>query len=104
MRLSITKDFAEHTAIQKALYRLSGRASFEVNDQGKEWAIEVFPNQDQAGDDILHDLRTEILDQNLRAIVRQETQTIRELILAHAFSKTTITSESSDHADSSDAA
>lgn len=35
----------------------------------------------------LHDLQTEVLDQDLRERIKAETAPIRNLILAHAFSK-----------------
>ena len=41
----------------------------------------------------------EVLDQELRELVAQETQAVRDLILAHAFSKTSLLSTESEEAD-----
>ena len=41
----------------------------------------------------------EVLDQDLREIIAQDTQAVRDLILAHAFSKTALLSTESEGAD-----
>jgi His-Xaa-Ser system protein HxsD len=37
---------------------------------------------------VIQDFRKEVLDQHLRARIAKETESIRHLILAHAFSRT----------------
>jgi His-Xaa-Ser system protein HxsD len=43
---------------------------------------------DQVMDQVVASFRKELLDQDLRATIRVETKEVRNLILAHAFSRT----------------
>jgi His-Xaa-Ser system protein HxsD len=42
---------------------------------------------------IVADFRKEVLDQDLRESLKKETEQVRNLILAHAFSKTALVSD-----------
>lgn len=74
-------------AVKKALYRLSGRAIFELRDTADEWEVEFFPRDGWSRSDVEESLNASVLDEDLREIVRRETETIRNLLLAHAFSR-----------------
>lgn len=80
--------------IKKACYKFSSEFSvrFEKIDEEQ---IKVFFNFDlsinhERKDEIINQFHKELLDQNLREIVFKETENVRNLILAHAFSKTTL--------------
>lgn len=42
---------------------------------------------------VVNDFKKEVLDQDLRERLKAETETVRNLILAHAFSKTGLTDQ-----------
>jgi len=81
-------------AIQKACHRFSNLASFEVRFECKDDAASISvvvaplasnPTEDLT--DLALRLRNEALDQQLREQIRAQTEGVRNLILAHAFSK-----------------
>jgi len=96
---SLTLEFDSNaftlSAVQKACYRFTNVASFEIRleTQNSKTAILVVAtnlgSKSVAGLDHLKKLiRNEALDQQLREQISAETQDVRNLILAHAFSKT----------------
>lgn len=96
---SLTLEFDSNaftlTAVQKACYRFTNVASFEVRVETKDnkSAILVIVTtlglKSEVGLEHLKKLiRNEALDQQLREQISADTQDVRNLILAHAFSKT----------------
>jgi His-Xaa-Ser system protein HxsD len=86
-------------AVQRAAYRFSDRASAEIRAQGEdiECTLTCFDCEDGSGheriDALVADFRTEVLDQVLRARIRAETEAVRNMILALAFSETGLVNE-----------
>ncbi|MDG1288072.1 MAG: His-Xaa-Ser system protein HxsD [Rickettsiales bacterium] len=75
--------------VKKALYKFADKAGFEISQNGKEITVSIIKHSDDDNvNSLLNQLRNEVIDQDLRQLVAQETSTIRELILANAFSKT----------------
>lgn len=82
-------------AVQKACHRFSNVASFEVQvrraDTREIFQVTALPLREKTEGGMEHlgkQLRNEALDQQLREQVRAQTEGVRNLILAHAFSKT----------------
>lgn len=79
-------------ALLKACYRFSDRFVFDVKSEASKIEVHVESRRHDISPEALHlamqDFRTEVLDQNLREKVRAETESVRNLILAHAFSRT----------------
>jgi len=80
-------------AVKKAAYRYINEFSVEIND--REHVIEctlIFPVKQNADDieRLVSEFRKEVLDQDLRESLKKETEKVRNLILAHAFSKTAL--------------
>lgn len=77
-------------AVQRAAYRLSDRASCEFTVDNGSLEVDLTPvgNGDAAA--LLAELRNESLDQILRARIRDETAEVRNLVLALAFSRTSL--------------
>lgn len=82
-------------AVQKACYRFTDVASFEVRlettgiDSKILVVMTALGSKSEVGLEHLKKLiRNEALDQQLREQISAETQGVRNLILAHAFSKT----------------
>jgi His-Xaa-Ser system protein HxsD len=87
--VSFDRSAASLDAIQRAIYRLSDRLSCDISTTESAITVAVHPAEPDADiEQLLGDLRNEILDQTLRERVRAETTDVRNLILALAFSKT----------------
>lgn len=86
--LTFAAQTASVDAIQRAAYRFSDRFSCELIPGEDEHRCMLTAVGDDAVGDHVADFRTEVLDQALRERIRAETEPIRTMILAHAFSKT----------------
>ncbi|MGZ8934966.1 MAG: His-Xaa-Ser system protein HxsD [Methylobacter sp.] len=77
--------------IKRALYRFADRCSFDIErlDKQTKVTLHVASGLPQtAMDELCSRIRNEVLDQDLRDSISQETANIRTLILANAFSNT----------------
>jgi His-Xaa-Ser system protein HxsD len=87
--LSFDRSIASPDAIQRAVYRLSDRLSCDIVARESVVEVTVHPiDPDAPLEQLLGDLRNEVLDQTLRERVREETTDVRNLVLSLAFSKT----------------
>lgn len=80
------------TAIKKAAYKFSDRCWFSIESQNQRVSVTVdlkdsCPSTLQ---DVLGEFSNEVLDQDLREQISRETEALRNLIVAHAFSRTSI--------------
>lgn len=83
-------------AIKKAAYRFANQAAVEISPSDAEISCRFhfsLPVTDAEVQNLLNDFRIEVLDQDLRASIAAETASVRNVILAYAFSKTGIQSE-----------
>jgi len=83
-------------AIQRAAYRFSDRLALDLKRVNGEFVCTLLINDElrDGADEIAADFRTEVLDQVLRERIRSETEDVRNLILALAFSNTGLTEAS----------
>ena len=87
----LTFDASMHSAdaIQRAAYRLSDRLSCDLIAEGDTLRCTLhLPPESGDVPSVVADFRNEVLDQTLRERIRNETQEVRNLILALAFSNT----------------
>lgn len=79
--------------IKKAIYKLAIFGSFEIREADSEFVV-YFKSIEALNSDSakIFEARfhAEVIDQNLREIIRKETENVRLLILANAFSKTSL--------------
>lgn len=79
-------------AIEKACYRFSDRLVFDIKTDQDRLLVEIgsrAPEINPVTFELhVNDFRSEALDQNLREKIKSETAGVRNLILAHAFSRT----------------
>jgi His-Xaa-Ser system protein HxsD len=82
-------------AIQRAAYRLCDRISLELTDEGAEYQCLLRPVREgtsiSASD--IESFRVEVLDEVLRERIRRETEPVRNVILALAFSEADVQGE-----------
>jgi His-Xaa-Ser system protein HxsD len=77
--------------VKKAAYRYVDKFSvdFELNGAVLNCALSFVEGvSDRAAMNVVDEFKKEVLDQDLRERIKAETAPIRNLILAHAFSKT----------------
>ncbi len=79
----------EIEAIQKAAYRFIDRMSvkFDVSETRIRCTL-CLDSGGKDADGLVQNFHKEVLDQHLRMKIASETESIRHLILAHAFSRT----------------
>ena len=91
MQSRLAFDAAVHhvEAIQKAAYRFIDRLTIVISQQDNHFVCEVEPNPGLKlpVDEVLSDFKREVLDQELRFKIKNETEAARNLILAYAFSQ-----------------
>jgi His-Xaa-Ser system protein HxsD len=84
------------TAVKKAAYRYLDRfsAAISIDDKHITCILTLTTPLDPAAcARLLEDFRKEVLDQDLREVLKVETEAIRNLILAYAFSQTAMPSD-----------
>jgi His-Xaa-Ser system protein HxsD len=85
-------DAACHTCddVQRAAYKFIDRCSAVVSliDGSIHCDLEFDLENAPTADALVQELRKEVLDQTLRSRIKKETEPVRNLILAHAFSRT----------------
>ncbi len=82
-------------AVKKAAYKYidSFSADISVKDDEVRCLLNfTSPRSDESCARLVDDFKKEVLDQDLREKLKAETEPVRNLILAHAFSKTGIVS------------
>ncbi|MBK8217591.1 MAG: His-Xaa-Ser system protein HxsD [Myxococcales bacterium] len=79
-------------AVQKAAYKLAALATIHIAERGPEKLTLTFmfaePKGEEAARSVGRRFLEELLDQELREAVRAQTEPLRMLVLAHAFSRT----------------
>lgn len=78
-------------AVKKAAYRHLRVFSAAIDMQGDQITCQLVfssPVSDEDGHRLVEDFKKEVLDQDLRERLKSETEAVRNVILAHAFSKT----------------
>lgn len=79
------------TAVLKSAYRFSGRAYLHVQDAGQgKVDVWVRTKNGDAAETIVGEFLNDLLDQRLREVVAAETRSERDLIMAHALSRTNL--------------
>lgn len=75
--------------VERAAYRFIDRLTIVLSQADGQVICEVGPANNTEGqiDGHIADFKRELLDQKLRAQIKQETESVRNLILSLAFSK-----------------
>ncbi len=76
-------------ALQRSAYAVAAEMTADIRVSGADYACTLFPrNQDTPDDELKHRFRAEVNDQILRARIAKETEPLRNLVFALAFSQT----------------
>jgi His-Xaa-Ser system protein HxsD len=88
-RVSFDQLTVELDSLQKAAYALADLMTVDISVVGDRYVCELFPRYADADFDVLaHRMRSEVIDQTLRFRIARETEPLRNLIFALAFSRT----------------
>lgn len=89
-RLELDKAVYRLEAVQKAAYRFIDRVSVLISQEGDKLVCEMtlIKGGGDPPEALLGDFKRELLDQELRLKIKEETAPARDLILAYAFSRT----------------
>ena len=82
-------------AVKKAAYKYLVKFSADIKLGIGSLTVRVEFDQKIAENEhlaIINDFKKEVLDQDLREIIKRETEGYRNLVLAHTFSKTSLIS------------
>jgi His-Xaa-Ser system protein HxsD len=94
--LAFDRKVYEVEAVKKAAYRFIDQFSVQISLADDIIQCEfTFPanKTDESIEYSLSEFKKELLDQDLRSSIKKETEGVRNLILAHAFSKTSLVNE-----------
>ena len=77
-------------AVQKAAYRFIDRLTILISQSEGVTLCEItqIDGKKQLIDLVISDFKRELLDQQLRFQIKKETEQVRNLVLAYAFSRT----------------
>jgi len=94
--LTFDKKVYEVESVKRAAHRFSDRFSVNISLTNELIKCEFSFPANKTGESIeysLSEFKKELLDQDLRSSIKRETEGVRNLILAHAFSKTSLVNE-----------
>jgi His-Xaa-Ser system protein HxsD len=102
--VTIDLDVYRTSAVKKAAYRLGDRCSAKIETlPGGRLAVTLKPKSETIRpEDLEAAFLQEVLDQDLRETIAQETERVRNLLMAHAFSGLSAGDEASESADHRD--
>jgi His-Xaa-Ser system protein HxsD len=76
-------------ALQRSAYAMAAEMTVDIRVSGADYVCTLFPRtQDIATDQLKHRFRAEVNDQILRVRIAKETEPLRNLVFALAFSQT----------------
>lgn len=100
--LSVDLTVYSLNCIKRSAYRFTDRFALDLKIDGNQ-AVCVFSFDSKLSNDaqaaVIGQFQKEMLDQDLRESIREETKDVRNLILAHAFSRTGLINDVSLPAD-----
>ena len=89
MKIEVDETIYSMEAVQKAAYRFIDRLTILISKSGQLIVCDIEPVDGTAPDfDVtVANFKRELLDQQLRKQIKEETESARNLILAYAFSR-----------------
>jgi His-Xaa-Ser system protein HxsD len=94
VQLSINLELYNLNAIKKTAYKFANQCSILLQDKQASYLSVVFTFVENLAleqmQQVISDFCNELMDQELRQIIARDTEATRNLILAQAFSKTSL--------------
>lgn len=87
--ISFDRNTTELDALQRAAYAITDLMTVDIRESAQEYVCTLYPRRDGIGaDELRHRIRAEVIDQALRLRIARETEPVRNLVFALAFSQT----------------
>ncbi|HEX3955181.1 MAG TPA: hypothetical protein VHZ03_00960 [Trebonia sp.] len=84
-------------ALQRSTYAVAAQMTVDIRASGSDYVCTLFPcGQAPPADQLKHRFRSEVNDQILRARIAKETEPLRNLVFALAFSRTGLADSDAD--------
>ena len=79
-------EFTSADALQRALYRVAEDGTWDVSKNESNWLVVISPQPGVDLSELESRFKQHVVDYGLREKIRAETEQVRALLLAHAFS------------------
>lgn len=90
----VQKDLYSQEVLEAVLYRLAGKLSGQLRSNGDDWEVTISPLRDSLDEiDCRNLFLVELNDQSLRSQISVKTEPLKTLILANAFSRTSLVTQ-----------
>lgn len=92
-KLVFEKSLYSADALKKAAYRLLDKCIVDISVTPDSFEVvlkSVNVKSESSMDRIVDDFKKEVLDQELRMVIKAESEPYRNLILSHVFSRTSL--------------
>jgi His-Xaa-Ser system protein HxsD len=87
--LAFDQATVELDALQRSAYAVAAEMTVDIRVSGTDYVCTLFPREQYAADgELKHRFRSEVNDQILRVRIAKETEPLRNLVFALAFSRT----------------
>ena len=84
-------------SLQRGAYAVAAQMTVDIRISGSDYVCTIFSRESSAAaDELKHRFRSEVNDQILRARIARETEPLRNLIFALAFSRTGLADSDGD--------
>ena len=87
LEISIPLQFSSADAIQRSLYRVADRCTWKIVQEVNSWSVSLYVTESADPFVIEADFKRHVIDYGLREKIRAETENVRALLFAHAFSE-----------------
>jgi His-Xaa-Ser system protein HxsD len=89
IRLAFDQATVDLDALQRSAYAVAAEMTVDIRVCGADYMCTLFPRQrDFVAEELRHRFRAEVNDQILRVRIAKETEPLRNLVFALAFSQT----------------
>jgi His-Xaa-Ser system protein HxsD len=86
---TLPKTLASADSLQKTLYRMANICTWDVQENEGEWIVSLTTQKADSPEKLEAEFKNILIDYSLREKIRSETEHIRALLFAHAFSNVT---------------
>ena len=93
MQISLSKSAYSAESLNRAAYSVAPLGTVSISESDSNWLVNLAPSEGHDLESMSHEFHTNLADHALREVIRNRTEPLRSLILAHAYSNTRIASE-----------
>ena len=93
MQISLSKSAYSSEVLNRAAYKAASLGTVGISDGLDNWLVDLVPVGSHDVETLSHEFHCNLADELLREKIRERTEALRSLILAHAYSNTRIVSE-----------